>query len=335
MLTDDERSSSSASEDTETFNVEAEEKRKGHLHVNDHVRRGSSTRTRPVQEHQVERQHSTPVPHSSVRVPVQSSVPPQGPVPYIWNLVPENPSSSQYCNVPYSMAPPNVPGQWQFLPTPVHPHNVQIPGSEQNTMDDNSISKCQDVKKESLKRRERRAKKKQLVEEARRRVEAGMKPYAVQVRPSGIVDSGCRGHLKWQELVRDLTPRMLDMSVITYEDQDESSRQKLRDSLINKFEFEENEVTDASLDKMIKTWLRKDRERAKRLFAGTIKAPPRYNEREWVALKKHWNDPVTKEKSEKMSQTRKKVASNPRVGRCGYAGKAQKLVRSFCIVCQW
>ena len=58
---------------------------------------------------------------------------------------------------------------------------------------------------------------------------------------------------------------MLDMSVIKYKDQYESSRIKNRDLLRAKFEFLDNNITNASLDKMAKTWLRKDCECIKRL----------------------------------------------------------------------
>ncbi|KAG0594618.1 hypothetical protein M758_UG093600 [Ceratodon purpureus] len=44
-------------------------------------------------------------------------------------------------------------------------------------------------------------------------------------------------------------------------------------------------------------------------------------------MRRNWETPVAKMRSEKMPETRKKVTNNPRVGRQGYAGKAEKLVR--------
>ena len=117
--------------------------------------------------------------------------------------------------------------------------------------------------------------------------------------------------------MRDLTPRMLDINVTVYEEQEESSLKILHDTLNARFEFLEIEVTEASLDKMIKTWISKDRERVKPVFAGSIKAPSKYTRKEWDAIKEYWNNPQTKEKSEQMSKTRKKVVFNPWVGRCG------------------
>ena len=158
---------------------------------------------------------------------------------------------------------------------------------------------------------------------------AGKNPYVVEVKASGLIDSACAGHLKWQEFVRDYTPRMLDMSIIKYEEQNESSRGKLQDALRKKFEFVENEVIDDSMDKMIKMWLRKDRERMKRLHGGKTKAPTKINPEQWNALKKYWELSSSKMKSESMTNSRSKVAYNPRVGRRGYGGKHAKLVRNL------
>lgn len=154
-----------------------------------------------------------------------------------------------------------------------------------------------------------------------------MKPYVVEVRSSGIVDSRCRGHLKWQELVRVLTPRMLNMGIFKYEDQSESSKNLLRDALMNKFEFVDHVVTKVGFDRMIKTWMRKERERLKRTHGAQIKPPGNYAEEDWEAMKRNWDSPASKIQFEKMSETRKKVTSNPRVERQGYAGKREKLVR--------
>ncbi|KAG0597117.1 hypothetical protein M758_UG312400 [Ceratodon purpureus] len=118
---------------------------------------------------------------------------------------------------------------------------------------------------------------------------------------------------------------MLDMSVVNYEEQKEASRSKLREKLCQKFELTDNEVTLASIDKMIKTWLRRGRERVKRIYGSKLKPPNRYTEKQWDSLKKYWSLPGTRDKSVKMSNRRSQVAHNPRVGRLGCARKAVKL----------
>ena len=187
------------------------------------------------------------------------------------------------------------------------------------------------IKEESLKRRERRANKREADDNAKRREKSGLRPFVVEVKPDGLIDSSCDGHLKWQENIRDVTPRILDMSVIRYDDQNESSKTRLRDSLRCKFEFVGNEVSDKSLDTMIKTWLRKDRERVKRIHGGKTEAPQRYTDKQWDLMRTYWGSPSSKVLSDKMAETRKKVQNNPRVGRQGYAGKKAKLVGIYMI----
>ncbi|KAG0605045.1 hypothetical protein M758_9G027100 [Ceratodon purpureus] len=118
---------------------------------------------------------------------------------------------------------------------------------------------------------------------------------------------------------------MLDMSVMKYEEQNEDSKEKLREALRARFEFLDHEMTDLHLDRIIKTWVRRNRERMKRVHGGKLKAPRKYVDTQWDALRQYWDTPASRQKSERMSETRKKVTSNPRVGRQGYAGKKAKL----------
>ena len=195
-----------------------------------------------------------------------------------------------------------------------------------------SASLAAPIKEESMKKRIRRAKLREADEDARMRESSGKKPYVVQVKATGLIDSACIGHLRWQERVRNLTPRMLDMSIITYDDQSEDSKCKLWEALRTKFEFIENELTDELSDKMIKVSLRKHRERTKRIHRGKVKASGKYTNKEWAALRKYWNSPSTKQQSEKMAETRKRVAYNPRVGRHGYARKAAQMVSVIYVI---
>ncbi|KAG0596464.1 hypothetical protein M758_UG256800 [Ceratodon purpureus] len=243
-----------------------------------------------------------------------------------WTLVPIPPgqTASQFYNASGVLAEPPICPGGNIPPLESHPNVAERQATEVQTNERSSVSRSSSIKDESLRRRQRRQNKREADEVARRRESSGMKPFAVQVEPSGIIDSSCEGHLQWQEFVRNLTPRMLDMSVIRYEDQNDNSKTKLRDALRNKFEFTGNEITDDSIDKMIKTWIREDRERMKRLHGSQLKAPNKYSEKEWVAVRKYWNLelPQVKIGIRKMAEMRKKVQSNPRVGRHGYAGKA-------------
>ena len=258
------------------------------------------------------------------RLPSSSSNPNTVPTRWMWVPVPHNNAGVEYYNVADVAPPGGFPGIWQFQPMENVPKFVQseaVLSTEKST-----ASLPTPIKEESLKRRKRRALRREAEEIAKKRESEGLRPFVVQVKACGVIDSSCDGHLKWQEYIRDMTPRLLDMSVIRYAEQNESSKEKLRDTLRKKFEFVGNEVTDGQMDKMIRTWLRKDRERAKRIHGGKSTAPLRYTEKEFAGLKKYWDSPSSKSQSEKMAETRKKVQHNHRVGRLGYAGKAIKLV---------
>ena len=227
-----------------------------------------------------------------------------------------------------------VPGSWQCPPPVQNPGTNfgEIPNADSMKASTGGPSKSSSVKEDSVKRRICRTRKKEIEDESIRREDAGLRPYAVQVRASGMIDAGCKGHLEWQEFVRDMTPRMLDMSVVKYEDQLESSRKMLRETLFAKFEFLDHKVTERSFDTMIKTWLRRDRERMKRVHGGKNKAPGKYKQHQWESLREYWDSPSSKEKSERMMETRRKFAHNPRVGRHGYAGKNALLVSLLSVM---
>ena len=249
--------------------------------------------------------------------------------------VPQASCSQDMRNMISGLSQSNFPMNWNYPQANSQSNAPGLQGEGQNANDRVFESKSPSLKEESVKKRIRRASKRDADEAARKREAAGLKPYIVQVKPSGIIDSSCAGHLKWHEYIRNLTPRMLDMSVIKLEEQYEDSKIKLREALRKKFEFLDHEVTDAALDKMVKTWMRKDRERMKRRHFGKIKAPGRYSEKEWDSMKKYWGTPSSKEESEKMVEKRKKVAHNSRVGRLGYAGKAAKLVCTLPKLMHW
>ena len=131
--------------------------------------------------------------HSFLNPSATNHTPPVPPG-WKWVPVPEHSTPSPFLSMPASMQHGSPYGQWQFVPSQLcnaGSGGVQIDSKD---VDDDSLIRESHVKEESLKRRQRRANKKNVDDESRRRVAAGMKPYAVQVNEEGIVDSGCRGH---------------------------------------------------------------------------------------------------------------------------------------------
>lgn len=183
-------------------------------------------------------------------------------------------------------------------------------------------------KEHSLRRHERRVAQKQYDAAVIRRVEAGLKPYSVQVRRGGYIDGGCEGHLKWEQMLRTLVPRCLDMSKVRFTEQHEKSVTKLRDCLDAEFEYLQNELSDSGFLKSLKRWMRSTRGRLKARAPGS--APSlHFDPTEWAKLNEYWDAVATYKKSEEMSKVRKKVVHQSRAGKTGFAGKEAQLVSYF------
>ncbi|KAG0574318.1 hypothetical protein KC19_VG253900 [Ceratodon purpureus] len=265
--------------------------------------------------------------HAVLAFPSSSLTPLQPPTEWAWIPVAHNINGTGIHDAVGGLSPANFPLNWHLLNAHARldfaiRHGFSTVGNDKGSP---CMSSC--IKEDSIKRQVQRTNKQVAEEDARRRESSGLKPFTLQVKSFGIISSGCAGHLKWQEYVRDLTSQMLDMSMMKFKDQNDNSKAKLCETLRSKFEFLEHDVTDLSLNKMIKNWLRKDRELMKRLHGGKFKALSIYSEKEWDALKRYWESLGSRLRLEKMLETRKKVVCKPRIGCQGYAGKASKLVR--------
>ncbi|KAG0573268.1 hypothetical protein KC19_VG163500 [Ceratodon purpureus] len=169
MFADEEDSNSSASDDAHGLHGDRAAKGKNPVSVQDDVQRRSPHRGRSIPQTGGERVQYYAPPQNCQRVPTSSTISPQVSTGWTWVSIPENPTPLSFYNVSGSMGPPNIPRQWQFRPNPVVAVDIQLQAGEVNPMDDNSMKKSENAKTESLKRKERRANKKQLDEEARTR----------------------------------------------------------------------------------------------------------------------------------------------------------------------
>jgi hypothetical protein len=70
---------------------------------------------------------------------------------------------------------------------------------------------------ESAARAARRQKRKLNDEAATERSTSGRKPRQITVQPGGEVDDACPGKNAWDDTVRALVPRILDLSVVDWE----------------------------------------------------------------------------------------------------------------------
>jgi len=164
----------------------------------------------------------------------------------------------------------------------------------------------------------------------RRRIEAGLKPYIVQVRKEGYIDGGCKGHLKWEQMLRTLVPRCLNMSKVQFSEQNDKSVTKLRDCLDAEFEYIDNELSNSGFLQSVKRWMRSTRGRLKAKAPGSA-SPLHFDPTEWKKLNEYWEKATTYKKFEEMSKVRKKVVHQTHAGRIGFAGKEAQLV-SYSVI---
>jgi hypothetical protein len=65
----------------------------------------------------------------------------------------------------------------------------------------------------------------------------GQKPNKLRMKEGGDIDGACPGKNTWDDAVRSLVPRILDMSIIEWEAQQTAVMEKLHDALNANFEY--------------------------------------------------------------------------------------------------
>jgi hypothetical protein len=69
------------------------------------------------------------------------------------------------------------------------------------------------------------------------RSSSGRKPRQITVQSGGEIDGACLGKITWDDAVRGLVPRILDLSVVEWEGQKPEAVQKLWNKLDAEFEY--------------------------------------------------------------------------------------------------
>jgi hypothetical protein len=175
---------------------------------------------------------------------------------------------------------------------------------------------------ESAARAARRQKRKLNEEAALERSTTGQKPRQITVQPGGEVDGACPGKNAWDDIVRALVPRILDLSIVDWEGQKLESMQKLRDCLDAEFEYVGNPLSMQGFKNAVKRFLKYERSRLKmRYRAGDTSNPVHVQPAQWERLKEYWGTEQQLLKSAKMVDVRSKVKHVSVVGRKGKAGQ--------------
>ena len=161
--------------------------------------------------------------------------------------------------------------------------------------------------------------------DARRAV--GKKPQKVRVKAGGGIDGGCEGKNEFDEMLRSLVPRILDVSCVLWKDQSPSSIETLKGALDKEFEYVGNPLSDKGFKNAVKRQMKTERSKMKSWFlSGKKECPVTIEPEQWARLCEYWSKPETEQKAIRMAKARQAVKNQSTVGRAGKAGKEVLLV---------
>lgn len=253
-------------------------------------------------------------------------------------------AGSRHSDVPPWMQQPWMPGassqqqQWMMGQTPPWMMGQQAPWmmgqqypgpwmqSQQGRSD--MSSEGPSTRAESEARAARRAIRKEMEERVDARRNQGQKPHRVRVKSGGGIDGGCEGKNEFDELLRSLVPRILDVSCVRWADQPAHSVEKLRSAIDNEFEYVGQHLSERGFKNAVKRQMKTERSKMKGWFlSGKKECPVSIEPDQWARLCEYWSKPETEEKAQRMANARKQVKKISNVGRAGKAGKEGQLVR--------
>ena len=183
------------------------------------------------------------------------------------------------------------------------------------------------VREDSLARASRRHKQQAYDAATMSRTMGGQKPNKLRVKEGGDIDGGCPGKNAWDDAVRSLVPRILDMSIIEWEAQKSTAVEKLREALDADFEYTPVSLSQRGFRNAIKRFMKTERSRLKaRYAAGHTACPLHIDPWQWERLQDYWGSNLQREKAEKMSIARQQVKNLGNVGRKGRDGKEAEVV---------
>ena len=125
------------------------------------------------------------------------------------------------------------------------------------------------------------------------------------MKAGGEIAGGCHRKNASDAVVRTAVPRILDMSVLSWEGQSTHVLNELRDRLDQDFEYVGYSLSEDGFRNAIKRFMKIERSRLKTKYPeGHKECLVHIEEDQWNRLIKYWDIDDHKEKSMKMSLTR-------------------------------
>ena len=138
----------------------------------------------------------------------------------------------------------------------------------------------------------RRAARKEVETSAELRRSGGHKPHTLRVKASGGIDGGFEGKNAFDEALRSLVPRILDVSCLTWKMQNPGSVEKLRAALDNEFEYLDHPLSNVGFQNVVKRQMETERSKMKGWFMSGKKECPLFVEPDqWARLCEYWAKP--------------------------------------------
>ena len=150
------------------------------------------------------------------------------------------------------------------------------------------------------------------------------------MKQGGGIDGGCEGKNAFDEALRSLVPRFLDVSCLRWKSQQPSSVEKLRSAIDVQFEYLDHNLSDLGFKNAVKRQMKTERSKMKGWYLSGKKECPVFIEPDqWARLCEYWSKPETEQKAQLMAQARANVKNTSNVGRAGKAGKEALLVSTW------
>jgi hypothetical protein len=109
------------------------------------------------------------------------------------------------------------------------------------------------------------------------------------VKDGGDIDGGCTGKNAWDNAVRSLVPRILDISVVEWEAQKSAAVEKLHNALDADFEYVPQTLSQRGFRNAIKRFMKTERSRLKAHYmGGDTVCPIHIDSHQWEKLQQYW-----------------------------------------------
>ena len=124
---------------------------------------------------------------------------------------------------------------------------------------DQGVQKSGKPLPESEARATRRAARKEVETNVELRRSGGQKTHRLRVKVGGGIDGRCEGKNAFDEALRSMVPRILDVSCLRWKLQNPKSVEKLRSYLDNEFEYVEHNLSNLGFKNAVKRQMKTER----------------------------------------------------------------------------